>query len=36
MQPVKAAPLTGGETYFIAFRAAAPRPEPVAIRPCAS
>jgi predicted methyltransferase len=34
MQPVKTATLTGGEAYFIAFRIAAPRPEPGAIRAC--
>jgi len=34
MQPVKTATLTGGEAYFVAFRIAAPRPEPAAIKPC--
>ena len=34
LQPVKFATLTGGEAYFMAFRIAAPRPEPAAIRPC--
>lgn len=27
-------PLRGGESYFAAFRIAAPRPEPASIRPC--
>ncbi|HET7817262.1 MAG TPA: methyltransferase domain-containing protein [Sphingomicrobium sp.] len=27
-------PITGGEAYFAAFRAAAPRPEPARIKPC--
>jgi SAM-dependent methyltransferase len=35
MQPEKTATLTGGEAYFVAFRIAAPRPEPAAIKPCA-
>ena len=34
LQPVKFATLTGGEAYFMAFRIAAPRPEPAAIKPC--
>jgi predicted methyltransferase len=32
--PVKFTMLTGGEAYFMAFRIAAPRPEPAAIKPC--
>lgn len=31
---VQAARLTGGEAYMMAFRAAGPRPEPDAIKPC--
>ena len=34
LQPVKFATLTGGEAYCMAFRIAAPRPEPAAIKPC--
>jgi SAM-dependent methyltransferase len=34
LQPVKFATLTGGEAYFMAFRIAAPRPEPASIKPC--
>ena len=36
LRPVKYAMLTGGESYFMAFDAAAPRPAPEAIKPCAS
>jgi ubiquinone/menaquinone biosynthesis C-methylase UbiE len=36
LKPVKFAMLTGGETYFMAFRIAGPRPEPQAIQPCRS
>lgn len=35
LRPVNFTMLTGGETYFIAFRAAGPRPAPEAIKPCA-
>jgi hypothetical protein len=34
MQPVRFAMLTGGEAYFMTFRAARERPEPEKIRPC--
>ncbi|HKX91102.1 MAG TPA: methyltransferase domain-containing protein [Sphingomicrobium sp.] len=34
LQATKAQLLTGGETYFMAFRAARPRPAPQEIRPC--
>jgi predicted methyltransferase len=34
MTPVKFSMLTGGETYFMAFRLSRPRPEPAQIRPC--
>jgi hypothetical protein len=34
--PVKFAMLTGGESYFMAFRAQGPRPQPSAIKPCAT
>ena len=34
MEPVKSQVLTGGEVYFMAFRAARPRPEPDKIKPC--
>jgi ubiquinone/menaquinone biosynthesis C-methylase UbiE len=34
LQPVKSAMLTGGEAYLMAFKVAAPRPEPEAIKPC--
>ena len=34
MEPVKMAWLTGGEAYLMAFRLAAPRPEPEQIKPC--
>jgi predicted methyltransferase len=34
LEPVQFAMLAGGETYFMSFRAAAPRPAPAAIRPC--
>jgi ubiquinone/menaquinone biosynthesis C-methylase UbiE len=36
MEPAKFTMLAGGEVYFMAFRIAAPRPEPNAIRPCKS
>jgi len=36
LAPVKFAFLTGGETYFMAFRLAGPRPEPDKIRACQS
>jgi ubiquinone/menaquinone biosynthesis C-methylase UbiE len=35
MQPVKYKMLSGSDVYFVAFRLAAPRPAPEAIRPCA-
>jgi ubiquinone/menaquinone biosynthesis C-methylase UbiE len=34
LEPVKSQFLAGGETYFMAFRAARPRPAPEEIRPC--
>jgi predicted methyltransferase len=34
MAPVKFSTLTGGDAYFMAFKLAAPRPAPEAIRPC--
>ncbi|HEY8592884.1 MAG TPA: class I SAM-dependent methyltransferase [Sphingomicrobium sp.] len=34
LAPTRFAMLSGGEAYFMAFRAAAPRPEPGAIKPC--
>lgn len=34
LEPVNRATLSGGEAYFIAFRAAHPRPRPEAIKPC--
>lgn len=34
LQPVKFTMLTGGESYFMAFRIAGPRPAPGAIRSC--
>jgi hypothetical protein len=34
MEPVRMAWLTGGEAYLMAFRLAAPRPEPEQIKPC--
>lgn len=34
LKPVNFTMLTGGETYFMAFRVAGPRPAPEAIRPC--
>ena len=34
MQPVRFSVLTGGDAYLMAFRIAAPRPEPGKIRPC--
>lgn len=34
MEPVRTVRLTGGDAYYAAFRAARPRPEPSAIRPC--
>jgi len=33
-RPAKAAALTGGEAYFMAFRAVGQRPAPGAIKPC--
>ena len=36
LQPTKFAVLTGGDSYYMAFRIAAPRPAPDAIRPCSS
>ena len=36
LRPVKDAMLTGGESYFMAFQAAGPRPAPEAIKPCTS
>lgn len=34
--PTKFAMLSGGETYFMSFRAAGQRPQPAAIKPCAA
>lgn len=34
LSPVKMTQLAGSEAYFISFRAAAPRPEPMEIKPC--
>jgi SAM-dependent methyltransferase len=34
LAPVKFSMLTGGETYYMAFRVAGPRPAPEAIKPC--
>src|SRR3954453_19561664 len=34
LEPVKYSLLSGGEVYFMAFRAARPRPEPDKIQPC--
>jgi predicted methyltransferase len=34
LQPVQQADLSGSDAYLMTFRVAAPRPEPVAIRPC--
>jgi protein-L-isoaspartate O-methyltransferase len=34
LTPVSFSMLTGGESYFMAFRVAGPRPAPEAIRPC--
>ncbi len=34
LEPVKSSELTGGESYFMAFRIARPRPAPGAIRRC--
>lgn len=34
LRPVKFAKLSGGDVYFIAFRAAGPRPAPEQIKPC--
>jgi ubiquinone/menaquinone biosynthesis C-methylase UbiE len=34
LKPVKAKVLRGGEAYFMAFKIAAPRPEPGKIKPC--
>jgi predicted methyltransferase len=34
MAPVKYSTLTGGDAYFMAFKLAAPRPAPDAIKPC--
>ena len=36
MQMVRFARVAGGESYFVAFRAARPRPEPEEIKPCKS
>lgn len=36
MEPVKFAPLPGGDDYFVAFRIARPRPAPDKIEACAS
>ena len=36
LQPVKFHVLSGNESYLMAFRAAGPRPEPQAIKPCAT
>ena len=36
LRPVSFTMLTGGETYFMAFRAVGPRPAPEAIKPCPS
>ena len=36
LKPVKFTMLTGGEVYFMAFRAAGPRPAPDQIKPCSS
>lgn len=36
LKPVSFTMMTGGETYFMAFRVAGPRPAPEAIRPCAA
>lgn len=35
LSPVRTARLAGSDAYFVSFRAAAPRPEPRAIQPCA-
>jgi ubiquinone/menaquinone biosynthesis C-methylase UbiE len=35
LKPVKEVRLTGGESFVMTFRAAAPRPAPSAIKPCA-
>jgi hypothetical protein len=34
LQPAKFSFLSGGEVYLMAFRIAAPRPEPAKIRAC--
>jgi hypothetical protein len=34
MTPVKTARLTHADAYFVAFKVAAPRPEPASITPC--
>ena len=36
LKPVNFTMLSGGETYFMAFKVAGPRPAPEAIRPCAA
>jgi ubiquinone/menaquinone biosynthesis C-methylase UbiE len=36
LQPVRFTMLTGGEAYYMAFKAAGPRPEPQSIEPCKS
>lgn len=36
LRPTKFAVLTGGDSYYMAFRIAAPRPAPDAIKPCSS
>ena len=36
LAPVKRAQLAGGEAYMMSFRISAPRPAPVAIKPCAA
>lgn len=36
LQPSRLTPLPGGDSYFAAFRAGAPKPEPGAIKPCKS
>jgi hypothetical protein len=36
LKPQTYSMLASGEVYFMAFRVAGPRPEPAAIKPCAS
>ena len=36
LAPIRSARLAGSEAYFVAFRIAAPRPQPAAIKPCAA